>query len=357
MAPKCCYNIPFFGGFCAPTENPEPSPLRHVSNEYTLPAPCFRSAKCRRYWEVGMFCRAFGGVGCACADRRRGGIMLFAFAMSAVAWVFVLACSAATSTSPEIVLQTAWAAADVQATQGGATIRGTVYAGINLRVSQLEVTLADGEVLELTRVVPTNTGAGAACVTQMNISEWKAGDDAPWAVPAGANASSVGLHATDEQLALCAHCYEQAAEAVRSIVLSAITAVPTMLSDLQRATSFGDANCQKALGVITGTFSLLSGIVGLQAFARGCLRSLPNEVALTNGATLAANWRPGPGLVLLAVATLLKIVDIVCHIAVPTPAAKRDRAARDAKSLPDYLHMGDGPERSTSAAEMKGGAV
>ena len=188
----------------------------------------------------------------------------------------------------------------------------------------------------------------------MNISEWKAGDDAPWAVPAGANASSVGLHATDEQLALCAHCYEQAAEAVRSIVLSAITAVPTMLSDLQRATSFGDANCQKALGVITGTFSLLSGIVGLQAFARGCLRSLPNEVALTNGATLAANWRPGPGLVLLAVATLLKIVDIVCHIAVPTPAAKRDRAARDAKSLPDYLHMG---ERSTSAAEMKGGAV
>ena len=41
-------------------------------------------------------------------------------------------------------LQTAWAAADVQATQGGATIRGTVYAGINLRVSQLEVTLADG---------------------------------------------------------------------------------------------------------------------------------------------------------------------------------------------------------------------
>ena len=33
--------------------------------------------------------------------------MLFAFAMSAVAWVFVLACSAATSTSPEIVLQTA----------------------------------------------------------------------------------------------------------------------------------------------------------------------------------------------------------------------------------------------------------
>ena len=59
---------------------------------------------------------------------------------------------------------------------------------------------------------------------------------------------------------------------------------------------------------------------------------------------------------LLAVATLLKIVDIVCHIAVPTPAAKRDRAARDAKSLPDYLHMGD-QERSTSAAEMKGGAV
>ena len=71
--------------------------------------------------------------------------------------------AAATSTSPEIGLQTAWAAADVQATQGGATIRGTVYAGINLRVSQLEVTLADGEVLELTRVVPTNTGAGAAC--------------------------------------------------------------------------------------------------------------------------------------------------------------------------------------------------
>ncbi len=79
-------------------------------------------------------------------------------------------------------------------------------------------------------------------------------------------------------------------------------------------------------------------------------------MALTNGATLAANWRPGPGLVLLAVATLLKIVDIVCHIAVPTPAAKRDRAARDAKSLPDYLHMGD-QERSTSAAEMKGGVV
>ena len=65
--PNCCYSIPFCGGFCAPTVNPETSPIRQVSNEYTLPQPCFRSAGCRRLWETAFLCRAFGGVGCGCA--------------------------------------------------------------------------------------------------------------------------------------------------------------------------------------------------------------------------------------------------------------------------------------------------
>ena len=94
--------------------------------EYTLPAPCFRSAKCRRYWEVGMFCRAFGGVGCACADRRRGGIMLFAFAMSAVAWVFVPSARAARSTveTPNARVRALCASDDEARDVGVSTHRG-----------------------------------------------------------------------------------------------------------------------------------------------------------------------------------------------------------------------------------------
>ena len=38
MAEKVIYNIPCCGGFCAPTVSPEESCLKHVSNEYTLPA-------------------------------------------------------------------------------------------------------------------------------------------------------------------------------------------------------------------------------------------------------------------------------------------------------------------------------
>ena len=52
-----------------------------------------------------------------------------------------------------------------------------------------------------------------------------------------------------------------------------------------------------------------------------------------------ARW--GPGLGLMWLATLLKAVDIVCHLIVPTPRRKRETGADDRGwSLPEYCAAG-----------------
>ena len=60
---RCIINIPICGGFCAETENPERSCLKHFSNEMTVPQPCVVTHGCRLFWEHSRCCISLGGIG------------------------------------------------------------------------------------------------------------------------------------------------------------------------------------------------------------------------------------------------------------------------------------------------------
>jgi len=143
---------------------------------------------------------------------------------------------------------------------------------------------------------------------------------------------------------LCGDCVSGTTGAVTSIILSAITAVPTMMTDLQRATPYGDANCQKMMGLITGVLSLLSGVNSLRTFRNNCMQEIPSELTLTSGLAIKTDWYAGPGLWLLGIATFLKSVDVICHLLVPTPPPKR-KPGSDTDSLADYMERETLPTR------------
>ena len=45
----------------------------------------------------------------------------------------------------------------------------------------------------------------------------------------------------------------------------------------------------------------------------------------------------GPGMVLLLLATILKLYDVLCHVIVPTPAAKQEPVTEEELCLVDYM--------------------
>ena len=63
--------------------------------------------------------------------------------------------------------------------------------------------------------------------------------------------------------------------------------------------------------MLTGVFGLVSTMATLGSFADSCY----NDIIDTTYYDLA----PGAGLILAAVATLLKLIDVICHVLLLTP--------------------------------------
>ena len=48
-------------------------------------------------------------------------------------------------------------------------------------------------------------------------------------------------------------------------------------TDLQRATPYGDVNCQRAMGILTSSYGLFSGLRSMRDFADSCWREQPER--------------------------------------------------------------------------------
>ena len=56
-------------------------------------------------------------------------------------------------------------------------------------------------------------------------------------------------------------------------------------------------------------------------FSNACIDDIPEQFAV-DGIDVTTSLRPGPGLVLTVIATVLKVVDVAAHVLVATPAFK-----------------------------------
>lgn len=108
-------------------------------------------------------------------------------------------------------------------------------------------------------------------------------------------------------------------------IMSIITQLPQIGTDLTRMSIETDANCQKWMGVITSLFSMIMTMGALGEYEDACFRGFEN---LGAG---AMEWRDGPGYILMYLATAFKFIDVICHILVPTPPHCFDEKAMEAR--------------------------
>ena len=128
----------------------------------------------------------------------------------------------------------------------------------------------------------------------------------------------------------CASCQEASASMLVPAIFAVITCLPSIQTDIQRMFPRYDLNCQKFMAVfVAGMFGTISTLVTLYGYSSGCWRNFPGsgeheikaEGSLSKPikVTFDGEWYGGPGLALMIAATLFKIVNLACHLMVPTP--------------------------------------
>jgi hypothetical protein len=308
----CCTKIPICGGWCDTTTSPEVTHLRQFSNEKTVPRPCLWSGAARVYTESSAPMRKIGSIGFSCADKHRFPVMLTAFALSFAAWWMMFFAALALANNGATVQNFAWATADL--THPSNDVDAMVYVGIRNRV----VTISPIAPY----VLPANVSSSSVVA---------------WRDSAACSAASIS--------SACEECAATVNSMTQSVLLSLLTQVVQVATDLQRTTPFGDVNCQKLMGVVTGLVGLTSGLLSCRTFANSCWRAQPDTYTISSApglGALDASWSWGPGLLLMALGTALKAVDVLCHLVVPTPPKKREKGADNAKwTLPQYCAVGE----------------
>ena len=290
---RCITAIPICGGFCAETKNPEPGILRHFSNETTPPQPCLSRYMCRRFWEHPPWCRFIGTIGCEFGERNRGRIMTSAFIVSFIAWILTFAAFGATSSHASVIKNTCWAESRVvfsseAAASAPAGVTVLSYVGINDRVDVIK---------------PIGQASNSSTT--------------PWS-----STTSCGI-ALEYGLGLkfpgCEKCAATAQQAMTWLISAAVTQIFQMTTDLQRTTRFGDLNCQKSLGTITGIYGTFATLQSLREFMKDCtgrgnfdyfakkVEVITVENATFPGSRGTVSWERngGPGFMLLCEATIL----------------------------------------------------
>jgi len=252
---------------------------------YTPYPPCFHSEYFNDAFEFSTFCVHIGKLGTQYFDDNRKSIMMFATSITFVCMILSIVSLMAVSDSDEHVRSTCW-------TYGESNDGVKIYIGLN-------------------KIVIDNSNG------TMISALW--GDSSCDNIAAGGSDNG-----------FCNECREACDSSVIVAIMSLVTILPTITTDIQRSTRKGDLNCQKFMGIVTGILSLMSTIAALSSFAGGCNNNLPTNF---NGKQI--DYKYGPGFICLFIATVLKVVDIVANTFLPVRPYSAEEEADYLCALPD----------------------
>ena len=137
----------------------------------------------------------------------------------------------------------------------------------------------------------------------------------------------------------CNSCSSFSTSMVTTLVVSAVTFVPSFATDILRMYSNYDVNCQKTVATFMTIISILLSLNTLLSYDLACYTHFYQGIIPfdANGNPLASNvspssvsyylnfdWKMGPGLICLWTGTFCKAVNIVSHLLIPTPTITRD---------------------------------
>ena len=232
---------------------------------YTPKPPCFKIKCCDDNCEKSSFCTQFGKFGMPSLNKYRAQIMMSAIFVSFICMVLSIVALFSLSSKNQDIRNTSWTYGIVE---GG----GKIYVGLN----QIVVDFADGHTSSAV------WGSGTCDNLEVTASQY------------------------------CSDCQSACDASVGVVIVSLITTIPTLTTDIQRSTVRGDMNCQKFMGIFTGILGCVSTMAALSAYAEGCNKHLPGYI---DGHSAAYHY--GPGFICLVIATLLKAYDVMVHILMP----------------------------------------
>ena len=135
----------------------------------------------------------------------------------------------------------------------------------------------------------------------------------------------------------CDACQRISQRIVPSLFLSMLSYIPNFTTDFLRMYANYDVNCQKFFGSVFSWISLATSIYTWVNYRQGCFDSLNTEpfgldenfekIDLDSEELFIIvqfQWKAGVGQICLALATFLKLVDIVINCVLPTPTITRD---------------------------------
>ena len=115
----------------------------------------------------------------------------------------------------------------------------------------------------------------------------------------------------------CEDCKNAASTMVPLVVAAFVTEFPAISTKITRSTAGEDSSCQKFMGVMTTTISMLTTLAALSSYLDQCYRELPSTFIIGSSVNVSMKYDVGPTVVLMIIATWLKVFDIFIHMIVP----------------------------------------
>jgi hypothetical protein len=174
----------------------------------------------------------------------------------------------------------------------------------------------------------------------------------------------------------CDYCEGVSLALAITLILSLLGYIPTLLTDVLRLYPNYDVNCQKAFASFFSLFSLAMAIRTWKHYENNCFyefyqgdRTFPvNATDLgsfahpdwSNGTSsdmipetvlIHFEWHKGAGLLALQIGALLKVVDIIVNVLIPTPNITRDHEEQAAY---EALTEGESALSTAASEQMEG---
>jgi hypothetical protein len=152
----------------------------------------------------------------------------------------------------------------------------------------------------------------------------------------------------------CANCKDSVSGTVTSAVLSLITMLPQMGTNLQRSKKEGDMNCQKWMAIFTGVIGIFSNLGTISNYMAGCFNDFPNSYEYL-GATYNITYSLGPSVWCLIWATIFKALDLIFNLLLPVPASGYwgEEADGGKENVLEEAHLQDGTSKNPMIDEAK----
>lgn len=335
---NCIYGIPCCGGFCAPTENPDESCFRHVSNEFTVPlGPNF--FKVLACIETPRPIRMLGRIGLPCADRFRKQIMLVGLFLNVLGLFFALYAALGVTTDISLLSSTYFVRGEAKIASLPDLAPRIIYVGAFAKVDEMDCAASSDDALReacvsdySNRTVFEKFGDKFRRVSIWTDSETCSSSDEH-------DLSQEAIREWDETCSAC-----QGAQFMPlTLIVAVASQLPVLQQNCQRMTRFGDINFMSTMGTVMNFVGAFPNVINIFGFHQACNQNLPTKLVSVSGQDIDIEWTYGFGFWCMVCGIIVKVLDGIGHLVLRTPAARWEPPTGKPSTTVDYLRLKPDP--------------